>query len=141
MIKISKYLIAVLTCYAFMNTGHAQITIYTPKNDLSYDGFDFHYVSFHEGEKTSNKEFDKRMKTQVNILNSYYSDKLKAKQILNDQLQVECDYLADASILLAVYMTRYPKLLQQLEAKTLFLQGNKYIDHFKANKSKCDTLG
>jgi len=120
-----------------MNIGHAQITIYTPKNNLSWKGFDINYVAFDGVEKSSNKVFDQRMKIQVNTLNSYYSNKLKAKQNLNDQLQVECDYISDATILLAVYLGRYPKLLQQPEAKTLFLQVNEYIDHFKANNSKC----
>lgn len=141
MIKFSKYLIGVLTCYIFINTGHAQVTIYTPKNDLGWQGFDIHYVAFDGDGKTSNKEFDKRMKTQVNILNSYYSDKLKAKQNLNEQLQVECDYLTDAKNLLAVYLNRYPKLLQQPEAKILFYKSREYYDHFEENDSKCNTLG
>lgn len=139
MIKISKYLFAILTCFTFMNTGHAQLTIYTPKGAFNEGGFNFDNVFFHEGKKTSNKEFDKRMKAQVNTLNSYYSNKLNAKQNLSNQLQVECNYLADIGTLLAVYMSRYPKILQQPEAKALFLQSRKYHDHFAANNSKCGT--
>ncbi|MFV8194074.1 hypothetical protein [Acinetobacter soli] len=102
------------------------------------------YISFDDNNdyrKTSNEVFDKRMKTQVAILNSYHSDKLKFEQRLTDQLQAQCDFLADATRLIAVYLSRYPKLLQQPDAKTLFLKSREYLDNFKNHNSKCDVNG
>lgn len=87
MTKVSQYLISFFLSYAFVSSAYAQVTIYTPKNHLCWEGFDMDYVSFDDNRKTSNEMFDKRMKTQVAILNSYHSDKLKFEQRLTDQLQ------------------------------------------------------
>ncbi|WP_288417231.1 hypothetical protein [uncultured Acinetobacter sp.] len=144
MTKVSKYLISFFLSYAFVVSAYAQVTIYTPKNHLGWKGFDMDYVSFDDNNdyrKTSNEVFDKRMKTQVAILNSYHSDKLKFEQRLTDQLQAQCDFLADATKLIAVYSSRYPKLLQQPDAKTLFLKSREYLDNFKNHNSKCDVNG
>ena len=137
MTKVGKYLISFFISFTLMSSVHAQTTIYTPKNDLGWEGFDMNYVAFDGDGKSSNEVFNKRMKAQVAILNSYYSNKLKIKQRLPDQLQVQCDFLADASKLLAVYLNRYPKLLQQPDAKILFLQLREYLDNFKNYDSKC----
>lgn len=53
-------LIIILSLISYKFT-HAAQTIYTPKNDLNWQGFDFHYVFFSDGEKASRKIFDQRM--------------------------------------------------------------------------------
>ncbi len=143
MTKVIKYLIFFsLVCFCSFSICSSNY-IYTQKS-LGWEGFDMDYVSFDDNNdyrKTSNEVFDKRMKTQVAILNSYHSDKLKFEQRLTDQLQAQCDFLADATKLIAVYSSRYPKLLQQPDAKTLFLKSREYLDNFKNHNSKCDVNG
>jgi len=134
--KIILIIILSLMPYKF---SHAAQTIYTPKNDLNWQGFDLHYVVFSDGEKASREIFDQRMKKQVDIFKARHEPRIKFSKTLQDKLQAECDYLADAQKLLAVYMQYYPKLLQQKDAKPIFFQSQEYLDHFKTNNSKCET--
>lgn len=131
-------LIIILSLISYKFT-HAAQTIYTSKNDLNWQVFDFHYVFFSDGEKVSRKIFDQRMEKQVDIFKARHEPRIKFAKNLQDKLQAECDYLADAQKLLAVYMQYYPKLLQQKDAKPIFFQYREYLDHFKTNNSKCET--
>jgi len=136
---IKKTILTIILSLISYKFTHAAQIIYIPKNDLNWQGFDFHYVFFSEGEKASKEIFDQRMKKQVDIFKAHHEPRIKFAKNLQDKLQAECDYLADAQKLLAVYMQYYPKLLQQKDAKPIFLQSREYLDHFKTNNSKCET--
>lgn len=137
MIK-NTILIIILSLISYKFT-HAAQAIYIPKNNLNWQFFDFHYVVFSDSEKASREIFDQKMKKQVDIFTAHHEPRIKFAKNLQEKLQAECEYLADAQKLLAVYMQYYPKLLQQKDAKPIFFQSREYLDHFKTNNSKCET--
>lgn len=141
MLKISKFITILVVFFSISNLAQAKQTLYFPKNDLGWEGFDIDYIAYNKlGEKTSNSEFDRRIKAQIVKFKSHHEGRIETAKNLDDQLQAECDYSADAHKLLSVYLSRYPKLLQQPEAKPIFFQFLEYLDHFEVNNSKCKTL-
>lgn len=127
-----------LSCLIFSHTLYAQQKVYAQaKNTLGWNGLEIESVLFKDGERVSNNEFDKRMKTRVDQFKSLHESRIIAAKSKQERFQAECDYLADAKKILAVYLSLYPKLLQQPDAKPIFLQSREYLEHFKIENIQC----
>lgn len=73
-------LIIILSLISYKFT-HAAQTIYTPKNDLNWQGFDFHYVFFSDGEKASRKFLTKEWKNRLISLKLAMNQELNLQRI------------------------------------------------------------
>ena len=82
MLKISKFITILVVFFSISNLAQAKQTLYFPKNDLGWEDFDIDYISHNKlGEKTSNSEFDRRIKAQIVKFKSHHEGALLHKDL------------------------------------------------------------
>ncbi|EOR07577.1 hypothetical protein [Acinetobacter genomosp. 15BJ] len=128
----------IFSCLICCNTINAQQKMLAKtENTLGWTGLEIEKVLFQNGGKVDIREFDKRMKISVDKFKAFHESKISSAKSKEERFQAECDYLSDAKNILAIYLSLYPKLLQQPDAKPIFLQSREYLAHFEKNNIKC----